>query len=490
MKGTGPKVFASLLVSSFFLVGCTMGPDFVRPQAPEVTRYTPGEEPTRTVKADGKTQHFKRGEEIVSEWWRLFRSEELDAVIRTAVRENQNLKSAQARLRQSRETLWATYGALSPQFNGSFQATREKFSPAAFGGNFSSSLFTLYQATATVSYNLDFFGRTRRTIEAQQAQVDYQEYEMEATYLTLVGQVVNAVIAQAGLRAQISATEEIVEFERQQVRIVETQAKAGIIGYAAVFSIQSQLAATEATLPPLRQSVSQNSHLLATLLGQMPAEWTPPPVDLTDLTLPSDLPVSLPSFLVRQRPDILAAEAQLHAASANIGVATASLLPNFTINADYGQNSDALHTLFDSGGNFWSLGAGLTAPLFHGGTLWFQRKAAIAAFDAALADYRQTVLSALAQVADVLRAAENDAQTLEAQSRSLESAEGTLKLVRTNYEAGAADYIQVLVANQQYQQAKIGYLLAKAKRLQDTAALFLALGGGWWNDYPLASTDS
>jgi NodT family efflux transporter outer membrane factor (OMF) lipoprotein len=277
----------------------------------------------------------------------------------------------------------------------------------------------------------------------------------------------------------MQATEEFINLEQEQLRITEVQAQAGTVPYANVLSIQSQLAATAATLPPLKQKRNQTEHLLATLAGRAPAEWQLPPVGLADLTLPRDLPVTLPSELVRQRPDIRAAEAQLHSASAEIGVATAALFPSFTVSGTYGANNTALPDLLSSNSGFWSLGASLTAPLFHGGTLWFQRKAAMEGYQQSLATYRETVLNAFAQVADTLRALEHDAETLQAQSQALEAAGGALRLVQANYQTGLANYVQVLIADGQYQQAKLGYLQALAQRFQDTVALFVALGGGW-----------
>jgi len=273
----------------------------------------------------------------------------------------------------------------------------------------------------------------------------------------------------------------MISLLKEQVSITEAQAEAGIAPYVNVLSLRTQLASTEATLPPLHQRLSQAEHLLATLAGRTPAEWTPPEVDLADLKLPGDLPISLPSDLVRQRPDILAAEAQLHIASANIGVATAALYPTVTLDGTYGQNSTSLKDLFMNKSNYWSIAANASTPLFHGGTLWFQRKAAIEGYQQFLANYRQTVLSAFAQVADTLRALEHDAETLLAESQALSTSGQALKLIQTNYVAGTATYLQVLVANLQYRQAQVAYLQAVTQRLQDTVTLFVALGGGWWD---------
>lgn len=461
---------------------CAVGPNFSPPKPPEVSRYTRGKEPVKTVQAAGGVQVFRRGFELAADWWRLFRSPDLDMIVREAIAQNYDLKAAQARLRQSQDNLRAAIGGFFPQFDGSFDATREKFTSARFGGQFgASNIFTLYNASASVNFNLDVFGRTRRTVEARRAEVHYQSYEEEATYLTLVGNVVNAVFAQASFRAQIEATQEIIQFEKEQLRIVKEQERAGMVPKTDVYSVQTELAATEASLPPLERNLSQSLNLLATLVGRAPAAWPAPAVFLEELSLPLSIPVTLPSELVRRRPDILASEALLHVASANIGVATASLFPSFDITGTYGQESLSFNNLFDPISNFWTLTGGVTAPLFHGGTLWAQRKAAINAYDEALANHAQTVLAALAQVADALLALEYDARTLRAQTLALVSSKKALDLVETSYKTGITSYIDLLIADRQYQQARIGYIQALTQRYQDTAALFVALGGGWWN---------
>jgi NodT family efflux transporter outer membrane factor (OMF) lipoprotein len=469
-------MFGTLLIS---LAGCAVGPDFVRPAPPAVDHYTQGTEPTGTIPADGQAQRFAKGATVPADWWRLFNSAKLDAVINEAIAGNPNLQAAQASLRQSQDNLRAGYGVFFPQLDAGFGASRQKSSPAGTGSSSPGTIFNLFTLSATVSYALDVFGGERRAVEGLQAQVDVQRATAQGTYLTLLGNVENTVIAQAAYREQIKATEQIIGLLKEQIGITEKQVRAGIVPYANVLSLQSQLASSEALLPPLKQNLSHAGHLLATLVGRAPAEWTTPLVDLSDLTLPGELPVSLPSELVHQRPDILAAEAQLHSAGTEIGVATAALFPNFTLNGSYGQNSMVLDTLFKSGGNFWSLGADVTAPLFHGGTLWFKRKAALEGYQQALATYRQTVLGAFAQVADTLRALEHDAEALHAQSQALKTAEESLRLIQANYQAGIVNYLQILIANGQYHQARIGYLQAQAQRMQDTVALFVALGGGW-----------
>jgi NodT family efflux transporter outer membrane factor (OMF) lipoprotein len=459
-------------------LGCTLGPNFEHPEKPPVQRYTEGVEPSVTVAAEGHVQRFQYGAEIGKEWWRLFGSEELNGMVKTAIAENQTLQAAQARLRQSREILNAGYGAFFPQADGNFSITRQKFPSARFGGSFETSIFTLYTAAATVSYDFDLFGRTRRTVESLQAQVDYQQYEMDVTYLSLVGNIVNASIAQAGYQAQIEANRRIVEFEREQLKITEAQADAGVIPYSDVYSVRSLLAGTEAALPLLEKQLSRSRHLLASLVGRAPGQWSPPSIHLDELSLPPEVPVSLPSVLVRQRPDIMAAESSLHVASANIGVATAAMFPSITLSADYGQASTNFGNLFKGISNYWDYGGSITGPIFHGGSLWFQRKAAIEAYQESMATYRQTVLDAFTQVADALRALEYDALALQAQSLALKSADDSLRSVKANYQAGVANYLDLLVADRLYRVAEVGYIQALVLRLQDTSALFVALGGG------------
>lgn len=474
-------ILAALFALVAIAAGCAVGPDFQRPPAPSVERYTFEPAPAATLAADGQAQRLHPGARIAAEWWRLFGSPQLDAVVREAHAHNQDLRAAQASLRVSQENLRAGYGLFLPQLDASFDPTRQKFSPSRFGSTAASSIFNFYSLAGTLGYVFDVFGGNRRTLEGLEAQVDYQRYSVQATYLTLLSNVVGATIAQAAYWSQLKALEQIIAVQEQQVRLTEAQAQAGLVPEVNVLSLRSQLAATQATLPPLRQSLSQSEHLLATLVGRAPAEWAPTPLDLDSLRLPADLPVTLPSELVRQRPDILAAEALLHGASANIGVATANLLPRLSLSATYGVNSTSLSSLFKSSSIYWSLGGDVTAPLFHGGTLWFQRRAAIEAYQQSLAGYQQVVLGAFAQVADALRALEHDAQAVAAQAAALAAAEQTLALVQANYEAGTADYLQLLSATRQYQQARINHLQARALRLQDTVALFVALGGGWWD---------
>jgi len=470
------------LVAAAGLASCAVGPDFVRPEAPQVDRYEEGPDPESTAVAEGQAQRLERGAKVVGDWWKLFGSPQLDALMKEAAQGNQSLQAALAALRSSQANLRAGYGVFFPQVDLDASATRQKATFVRFGeAQAPASVFNLFSLSGTITYALDVFGGQRRAVEGLEAQADYQKATAVATYLALTGNVVNTVIAASAYAEQARATEELVRDQREQVVITEAQAEAGTVPWVNALSLRSQLGAAEATVPPLLQRQTQAEHLLATLAGRLPAEWAAPRVAFSDLKLPSSVPVSVPSELVEQRPDILAAEAQLHQASAEIGVATAALLPSITLTGSLGGNNTTLATMFAPNGTFWSFGAGLVAPLFHGGTLLNKRQAAVDAHGQALASYRQTVLVAFTQVADALRALERDAQALDAEARSAADAEEALRLVRANYEAGTSGYLQVLVAFTQYHQARIAYIQARAQRLQDTVALFVALGGGWWD---------
>ena len=463
------------------LPGCAVGPNFHRPSAPSVTHYSTAADPTVTQSADGTAQRFSPGASVNADWWHLFHSAQLDAVIAQAMANNPGLSAAQASLRASQDSLRSGYGIFYPAVDANADATRERFSPLQFGQKGAGSIFNLFTLSASVSYALDLFGGERRLLEALHAQVDLARASEQATYLTLSANLVNTMIAEAAYHAEIDATRQLIELERQQVHLAQVQFNAGTAPYSNVLSLRSQLASSEATIPGLEQKLVQSDDLLATLAGRMPAEWQTPKVDFADLTLPSDLPVSLPSDLVRQRPDVLAAEATAHQASANVGVATAALFPSVTLGAGAGAASNSANNLLSGGGKVWNVGADVTAPLFEGGTLWFKRKAAIDNYQQAAASYRQTVLGAFEQVADTLRALEHDAQTLDAEERALADAREALHLLQANYEAGLATYLDVLNADAQFHQAQIAELQALAIRYQDTVALFTALGGGWWN---------
>jgi NodT family efflux transporter outer membrane factor (OMF) lipoprotein len=469
-------------VSALWLAAaCAVGPNYHRPAAPPVTQYTHGTPPTETVSVDGTAQRFELGKVVTADWWRLFQSADLDAVITEAIAKNPGLDAAQASLKASQNNLRSGYGIFFPSVDANVGATRERFSSANFGDKQPGSIFNLFTLSTSVSYALDIFGGQHRLVEELHAEVDVAHANERAAFLALTGNIVNTVIARAAYHAEIEATRQLIDLQKDQVRLAEIQSQAGTVPYSAVLTLRSQLATNEAAIPQLQQKSTQSTHLLAALTGHVPAQWKPPGVKLTDLTLPSELPVSLPSDLVRQRPDILAAEATAHAASANIGVATAAMLPSVTLSGGAGAASNSASTLFPGSGKSWNVGADVTAPVFQGGTLWFKRKAAVNDYQQAMALYRQTVLTAFEQVADCLRALDHDAQVLLAEDEALADADQALHLIQANYQAGLATYLEVLIADAQFHQARIADIQALAVRYQDTVALFAALGGGWWN---------
>ncbi|MGE8369015.1 efflux transporter outer membrane subunit [Cupriavidus sp.] len=461
------------------LGGCAVGPDFVRPDPAVPASFTRGGDAAQTPAGDGVSQRFTDAAALPADWWRMFGSAALDGAMDEALAGNPTLQAAQANLRQSEAAMRAGAGVFYPQLDATAGATRQAATPVRFGQAVPSSVFNLFSLTATVSYTLDLFGLNRRAVEALSAQVDLQRQMLGATYLVLTGNLVNTVIAQAGYAAQIQATTELAALVREQVEITGAQVQAGTAAHVSELSLAVQLASLEATLPPLRQRLEQADHLAATLSGHYPAEGDPVAVTLETLRLPADIPRLLPAELVRRRPDVLLAEAQLHVASADVGVATAAMFPAVTLSAGYGRDSLQIGSLFGGNSAVWGLGAGIAAPLFHGGELYYRRQAAVAQWEAAQAGYRQVVLAAFGQVADALRALEHDGELVAATRQARDLAFEALQELQANFQAGTAGYLQVLVANAQYHQADIGYLQARTQRLQDTVALFLALGGGW-----------
>ncbi len=473
---------AWLAVILAMVEGCAVGPDFVRPKPPDTDRYTPEARPEATVAADGQAQHFTPGAAIPADWWRLFKSAQLDALVRQAITNNPTLQAAEASLRQSKDNMRAGYGVFLPQIQGEVAGSRQRTAPLQEGFQTPSTIFNLATASGTVSYGLDVFGGSRRNVESLRAQANSQRYESKAAYLTLSANVVNTSIARAAYAAEIRTTKELIELEQQQLHLAQAQFRAGTAPYSSVLSARGLIAANQALLAPLEQTVSQAEHLLATLEGLAPSRATLPDINLAGLSLPVDLPVSLPSELVNQRPDILSAEAQMHVASAKIGVATANLFPSFSLNGTYGAASmGSFLVLSAASGRFWSLGPSASIPVFQGTTFWYGRRAAIDAYQQSQAIYRQTVLGAFAQVADSLKALGHDAEGLQAQVEAQRAAGEALHLLQANYRAGLASYRDVLTADVQFHQATIAYLQAVAQRHQDTVALFVALGGGWWN---------
>jgi len=481
----GFAAVAAIIVMA--LGGCAVGPDFHAPKALDTNTYTAAPLSRETASAPGvggAAQSFTSGQDIPFQWWTLFHSSSLDQVIHQALANNLTLVSAEATLRQSQELLRATTGsALFPRVDANASVTREKISGALFGeSNVNIPPFTLYNASVNVSYTFDIAGGARRELEALRAQVDFQRFQLEGASLTLTANIVTTAVGEASVRGQIQALQEIIAAQQKQLDLVERQYELGGASYADVLAQRAQLAQTKATLPPLEKNLAQMRHLLAVLAGNLPSEAaTLPQFSLESLMLPQELPVSLPSSLVRQRPDIRASEELLHAASAQIGVATANLYPQITLSGSAGYTAIKLTELFYPGAAVWSLGAGLLQPLFHGGELTAKRRAAIAAYDQAAAQYRLTVLQAFQNVADVLWALDLDAIALKAQAEAEAAAKDTLELTQKQFQFGAISYLSLLNAVRQYQQARIGLVQAQALRFADTAALFQSLGGGWWN---------
>jgi len=480
------KVAIAVTVLGMIWGGCAVGPDFRRPDDPAVSRYTGGGPSAGTVGAPvtaGAAQRFVPGGEIPARWWELFRSEGLDRLIREAFSNSPTLDAAEATLRKARETRRARFGGLLPSVDASASGTREKVSGSSFGQTgVQLSPFTLYNASVGVTYDLDLFGKTRRELESLQAQVDFQRYQLEAAYLTLASNIVTAAVQEASLRGQLAASREIVAIQEESLAMVEKRFELGGTAKSDVLAQQALLAQSRAALPPLEKGLAQTRHLLADLVGRFPGDAKDLPVfDLKELVLPEELPLSLPSSLARQRPDIRSAEELLHAASAEVGVATADLYPQVTLSARYGTEALRAGDLFARGNAVWGFGASLLQPIFHGGELEANRRAAMAGFDESAAMYRETVLRAFREVADVLRALEFDAKTLKAQSEAEAAARASMEIARKQYRLGAASYLSLLNAQRQYNLARVLLVQAQAARFADTAGLFQALGGGWWN---------
>lgn len=464
------------------LSGCELGPDFHSPAAPRVQGY--GQKRLSSNKGPvtvGKTvvQTLKPGEDIPGQWWTLFHSETLNRLILEALRRNPNLAAAMASLRQSLENVAAGEGAYSPSVSGNIASTEQYFNGAAFGVPSLSSVFLLNTASVSVSYPLDVFGGLRRQVESLKALADYQRFQLDAAYLTLTSNIVLTAILEASFREQIQSTQAIVSLEEKNLEIVRRQFSIGYASRSAVLTQKTALAQEKATLPTLEKQLAMEHHQMSVYMGRFPSEKIGEDFRLETLTLPKEIPLSLPSRLIRQRPDVRSAEAQLHSASALVGVATANMFPQISITGQYG--SETLSSFLGPNSAFWSYGPALTQPIFQGGTLLHRKRAAVAAFEMAKARYRNTVLQAFQNVADTLRALQSDADTLEAQTEAAEAARESLRIAKRQFRFGAIGYPSLFNAQQAYQQTLINLVQAKANRYSDTVALFQSLGGGWWN---------
>jgi NodT family efflux transporter outer membrane factor (OMF) lipoprotein len=465
--------------------GCAVGPNFKKPAAPNVPGYAPTPPSTTSSSANvagGEAQQFVAGRDISGEWWTLFHSLPLNDLIERSLKNNPDLKATQAALLVARENVLAQRGAYYPSVSGGFSATRAKtsneISPVPNANVF---LYSLFTPEVSVSFVPDVFGLNRRTVESLRAQEQQARFALAATHITLSSNVAAAAIEEASLRAQIDATQQLIEINRHMLQILRTQFVKGYVGRLDVAAQESQLAQVTATLPPLLKQLAQQRDLLAALSGGFPNQDLPERFELGSLELPQELPVSLPSQLVEQRPDVRQAEENLHSASAQIGIARANRLPSFALTGDVGSMALAFGKIFSTGTGFRDVTAGVTQPIFQGGTLLHRERAARAAYVQADEQYRSTVLTAFQNVADTLHALEQDADGLKAAAAARDAAKATLDLTTRQMQVGYVSYLTLLSAEQTYQQSLINLVQAQSNRYADTAALFQALGGGWWN---------
>jgi NodT family efflux transporter outer membrane factor (OMF) lipoprotein len=486
---------ATLAITVFALTGCAVGPNFRAPAAPAVDRFTAQPLPQSTASArtaGGDAQRFLAGQQVPQRWWTGFGNAEIDRRVQQALGHSPTMAAAQATLRQAEENARAAASGMFPHLDASAGATRQKQSGAQFAGLGSgaesgSKPFNVFNAGVSVGYVFDIFGGVRRGIEAQQAQADVQRAQLDATYLTLAANVVTASLQEASLHAQVQANEKIVGVLKQQLSIAEQQQAIGSKAFTDTLAVRTQLATASAALPGLKAQLAVTRNQLATYLGVPSAQLALQPVTLDQVTLPADIPVSLPSTVVARRPDIRAAAAQLHAATASVGVATANMLPQLTLSASAGSQALSTGDLFSAGTGAWSVGLNILQPLFHAGELLHQRRAAEAGMDAALANWQQAVLVAFQNVADSLQALQYDAETLAALATAEQDAAKLLSLTRSQYQVGAVGYLNLLNAVQTYQEAHVALIKARTARLADTAALYAALGGNF-TDRPVAQS--
>ena len=480
-------------LAALALGACAVGPDFKTPAPPSVGAYA-ARAPSATASvpgiAGGQAQRFAAGADLPGDWWTLFHSQPLNDLIAQALKANPDLKAAEAALRQAHETALAQRGAFFPSVTAGFSATRFRQSGDLAPTPATNALqYSLFTPQVSVSYAPDVFGLTRRTVEGARAQEQASRFQMLAADLTLTTNVANAAIQDASINAQIDATRQLIDINGKMIEVLRLQLSKGYASGLELAAQESQLAQAKAALPPLLKQSAQQHDLIAVLTGRFPVEAPERRFTLESLTLPADLPLSLPSALVTQRPDVRQAEANLHAASAAIGVAEANRLPNFQLTGDIGSSALTISRVFHSGTGFWDLGAAVTAPIFQGGALLHQERAAKAAYQQSAEQYRGAVLTAVQNVADTLAAIEQDAEGLKAAAAAADAARTTLDLSERQYRAGYASYLSLLSAEQAYQQARIGLVQAQAARFADTVALYQALGGGWWRRPDLAKAD-
>ncbi len=425
----------------------------------------------------GASQRFHYGVSPRVRWWRAFRSRPLDALIAAALKNNRTLAADRARLLQARAVEAADAGIFYPQVNGSLGALREKSPSGSSSSGHLPGIYSLYTGGLSVSYYPDVFGANRLVYNSAHAQELYARDQLLAAQLSLIGNVATTAVQAASYRAQIRATHRIIARESELLSLTQIQYRTGAVPYLSVVNQESQLATNKAALPALLQQLALARYTLATLIGRFPAQWRPVHLRLSSLHLPRNLPVSLPSVLARERPDIRAATEEMRYANAEIGIADAQFYPVVQITGSIGQESLTVGNFFNAASNVWSIGANLLAPLFHGGTLRAQRREALEFYAGARATYQQTVLGAFQQVAGSLRALEHDAEALRAEGDAYAASREALRLAKSSYRAGAIDSLSLLTTEALYSQARIAYVRAEAQRYLDTVALYTALGG-------------
>jgi NodT family efflux transporter outer membrane factor (OMF) lipoprotein len=474
---------------ALLLSACQGEPSSTPPAPAADASYTPGGAPTiPSVGGAGTDQHFALGKEVSGEWWGLFQSPALDDVISQAIAGNRNLAAAHASLAAAHEAVLVAAGGLYPQVDFAASVERQRNNFQAFGlTGFPPKEFNTYTFGPTVSYSFNPMGLTTHQVERQKALEDAQGFELKGAYLTLTGSAVTEAITIASMDAQIKAVNELLADDQQNLKLVHDEVTAGAGTELDIETANSQFASDRTLLPPLHQQMNVAQHALSVLVGKAPGNWQAPNFALEQLALPPELPVSLPSALPHQRPDILDAEAQFHASAASVGIANAQLYPQFTISGALEQVFTHPDIAFEPIANMWNIGMSMAAPIFHGGSLRAQKREAEDTYQATLASYQQTVLSAFGQVADLLDALTHDAEQLSAEQTAYQSADAALRLTRTSYSLGNATLLQVLDVQRQLQQAQLGLVRAQAQRYLDSAQLFVALGGGWWNQPPAAA---
>jgi len=469
------RVGAILAASVIVSLGCLVGPNYSRPAPPTADGYLPPKPDTAVPETPAESeQRVALGAKIPAEWWALFRYPLLDDTVRRVIAANYSLAAARATLAGAQEAVVIARSAFYPQVDLQAGVRRGMVLGGPVG-----NLFTF---SPTVSYNVDVFGGTRRRVEQQQALAEDQRYQLAAAYLILTGNAVTESITIASTRFQIATVEDVIKNDQKNLDLVQRAFDAGRVAKTDVLTAAAQLEADRTQLPALYQQLSASRHALAVLVGEPTGGWSPPEFDIDAFTLPNDLPVSLPSELVRQRPDILASEALLHASSAAIGVATAQMYPSITISTSLAQTASTLGSLFEAAARTWAAGAEVDAPIFHGGALAAQRRAAVDAYDAGVATYKETIVTAFGQVADSLTAVEHDGQMVAASRQAVDIAKASVTLQRSSYTAGRTSALQLIIAEDTYSNVLQGYTRALGQRLADTAQLFIAVGGGWWSE--------